>query len=74
MDAASEDMAPLFFDADNDGDLDLFVVSGGVEGDPGQGVYRDRLYLNSGQGEFQKSPVGMLPGSTGSGSVACVAD
>tara|TARA_B100001057_G_scaffold232662_1_gene232854 strand:- start:3355 stop:6969 length:3615 start_codon:yes stop_codon:yes gene_type:complete len=74
VDAASEDMAPLFFDADNDGDLDLFVVSGGVEGDPGQGVYRDRLYLNSGQGEFQKSPVGMLPGSTGSGSVACAAD
>ncbi|MDB4551962.1 FG-GAP-like repeat-containing protein, partial [bacterium] len=74
VDAASEDMAPLFFDADNDGDLDLFVVSGGVEGDPGQGVYRDRLYLNSGQGEFQKAPVGMLPGSTGSGSVACAAD
>ncbi|MDA7895458.1 CRTAC1 family protein, partial [Akkermansiaceae bacterium] len=30
--------------------------------------------LNSGQGEFQKAPVGMLPGSTGSGSVACAAD
>ncbi|MCH1420288.1 MAG: VCBS repeat-containing protein, partial [Akkermansiaceae bacterium] len=74
VDAASEDMAPLFFDADNDGDLDLFVVSGGVEGDPGQGVYRDRLYLNSGQGEFQKAPTGMLPGSAKSGSVACAAD
>ncbi|MDF1711863.1 MAG: FG-GAP-like repeat-containing protein [Akkermansiaceae bacterium] len=73
-DAASEDMAPLFCDADNDGDLDLFVVSGGVEGDPGQGVFRDRLYLNSGKGGFQKAPSGMLPESTGSGSVVCAAD
>ncbi len=73
-DSASEDMAPLFFDADNDGDLDLFVVSGGVEGDSGQGVFCDRLYLNSGQGKFEKAPAGMLPGSTGSGSVACAAD
>ncbi|MDB4493473.1 FG-GAP-like repeat-containing protein [bacterium] len=73
-DAASEDMAPLFFDADNDGDLDLFVVSGGVEGDPGQGVFRDRLYLNSGKGGFQKAPSGILPESTGSGSVVCAAD
>lgn len=73
-DAASEDMAPLFFDADNDGDLDLFVVSGGVEGDPGEGVFRDRLYLNPGKGEFYKAPAGMLPDSTGSGSVACAAD
>ncbi|MDB4357872.1 CRTAC1 family protein, partial [bacterium] len=72
--AASEDMAPLFFDADNDGDLDLFVVSGGVEGDPGQGVFRDRLYLNSGKGGFQKAPSGILPESTGSGSVVCAAD
>lgn len=73
-DSASEDMSPLFFDADNDGDLDLFVVSGGVEGDAGQGVFRDRLYLNSGQGKFERAPAGMLPGSTGSGSVACAAD
>ncbi|MDB4438338.1 FG-GAP-like repeat-containing protein [bacterium] len=74
VDAESEDMSPLFFDADNDGDLDLFVVSGGVEGESGQGVFRDRLYLNSGKGGFVKAPVGMLPGSAGSGSVACAAD
>ncbi len=73
-DAASEDMAPLFFDADNDGDLDLFVVSGGVEGNPGERVFRDRLYLNSGTGGFQKAPSGMLPESTASGSVVCAAD
>ncbi len=74
VDAASEDMAPLFFDADNDGDLDLFVVSGGVESDPGQGVFRDRLYLNSGKDGFRKAPSGMLPESSSSGSVVCAAD
>ena len=73
-DGRCEDMAPLFFDADNDGDLDLFVVSGGVEGEPGGTIFRDRLYLNTGKGEFEKAPKGMLPESTGSGSVVCAAD
>jgi hypothetical protein len=74
VDSKSEDMAPLFFDADNDGDLDLYVVSGGVEGEPGDGVFRDRLYLNAGDGRFTKAPAGMLPGATGSGSVVCACD
>lgn len=73
-DGRCEDMGPLFFDADNDGDLDLFVVSGGVEGEPGGTIFRDRLYLNSGKGEFQKAPDGMLPESPASGSVVCAAD
>lgn len=70
----SEDQAPLLFDADNDGDLDLYVVSGGVEGDPGDGVFQDRLYLNEGNGTFAAAPEGMLPESTVSGSVVCAAD
>lgn len=73
-DGRCEDMAPLFFDADNDGDLDLFVVSGGVESEPGGSAFRDRLYLNSGKGMFQKAPDSTFPGSTGSGSVVCAAD
>ena len=74
VDSKSEDMAPLFFDADNDGDLDLYIVSGGVEGETGDGVFRDRLYLNAGDGMFAKAPSGMLPDATISGSVVCAAD
>ena len=74
VDAESEDMAPLFFDADADGDLDLYVVSGGVEGDAGGAVFADRLYLNDGAGSFAKAPAGNLPAGAGSGSVACAAD
>ncbi|MGI9245079.1 MAG: FG-GAP-like repeat-containing protein [Verrucomicrobiales bacterium] len=73
-DSASEDLAPLFFDADGDGDQDLFVVSGGVEGEASDGVFADRLYINDGQGGFSKAPGGMLPDLRDSGSGACAAD
>ncbi|MFT4551192.1 MAG: hypothetical protein ACI9MB_005173, partial [Verrucomicrobiales bacterium] len=71
---ASEDMSPLFFDFDDDGDLDLFVVSGGVEGAAGDAIFRDRLYLNDGKGRFASAAAGKLPDLTDSGSVACAAD
>jgi hypothetical protein len=73
-DRASEDMSAVFFDSDSDGDLDLFVVSGGVEGEPGDSSLRDRLYLNDGKGNFAKAPDGWLPDERDSGSVATVAD
>jgi len=69
-----EDMAPLFFDADADGDLDLYVVSGGVECQPNDPVLRDRLYINDGQGNFQKAAAGTLPDLTDSGSVVTAND
>ncbi|MCH2119275.1 MAG: FG-GAP-like repeat-containing protein, partial [Pirellulales bacterium] len=52
QDKDSEDMGSLLFDVDSDGDLDLYVVSGSVECDPGADVLRDRLYLNDGGGSF----------------------
>ena len=54
-DAMAEDMEAVFFDVDNDKDVDLFVVSGGNEYGTGSKNYADRLYINNGKGRFRKS-------------------
>ena len=68
-----EDMGVLLFDADNDNDLDLYVVSGSYEIPPGNQVSQDRLYLNNGKGKFVKS-ADALPKETVNGSCVRAAD
>lgn len=72
--SAAEDMGLLFFDADSDGDDDLYVVSGSNECEAGDTKLNDRLYLNIGGGKFESAPAGSLPSMNHSGSCVCAAD
>ena len=55
-----KDEGLLLFDATGDGHLDLYVVSGGYDKEPGSPFYQDRLYLNDGKGNFTEA-VDALP-------------
>lgn len=69
-----EDMGALFFDADNDGDQDLYVVSGGSVNLKQQDfLYNDRLYLNDGSGNMVRSK-NLIPETRYSGSIVTAAD
>lgn len=68
-----EDMGSLWFDADNDGDQDLYVVSGGSTDDVNEvAIFQDRLYLNEGNTFVDARD--RLPKITASGSKVIGAD
>lgn len=64
----SEDIDAIPFDFDNDNDLDIYVVSGGNEFESGDSNYKDRLYINNGEGVFTDGS-DKLPNNLRSGSV-----
>jgi hypothetical protein len=70
--APVEDVAALFFDADGDGDLDLFIGTGG-NNTAFQHELQNRLYLNDGKGIFSLS-LNALPPSGMNVSVAAAND
>lgn len=72
-DRKSEDEGLLLFDADHDGDLDLYCVSGSYEGEAREPHYQDRLYVNDGSGNF-KLDAEALPETLSSGSCVRAAD
>ena len=72
--AACEDMGAVFFDMDSDGDLDLYVASGGVEQGDDDALLLDRLYVNGGESGYTNAPAGTLPNVRVSSSCVAAAD
>ena len=72
-DKISEDLGAVFFDADGDRDLDLYVVSGGSEYTESAPALADRLYLNDGRGNFRNAE-GHLPAENVSGARVAAGD
>ena len=68
-----EDMGALLFDANGDGNLDLYVVSGSYEFPKGHTSAQDRLYINNGKGQFERS-YNTLPVEYDNGSCVRAAD
>ena len=67
----SDDVDALFFDYDRDGDLDLYVASGGYGTfAPDDAALQDRLYVNDGEGNFTQEPEALPEMRTSTGAVA----
>lgn len=62
----------MFFDADQDHDLDLYVVTGSNEFEVNAPELLDRLYLNDGKGNFTKDT--RLPNLAENGACVAAAD
>ena len=72
-DSLHEDVDAAFFDANGDGHVDLYVVSGGNEFWGDAEALRDRLYMNDGRGNFRRA-MNALPPIFENGSTVATAD
>lgn len=68
-DGSYEDWGALFFDANDDGRLDLYVSSGGYHLTNGSALLQDRLYINQGNGRFVRDSQALPPMLTSKGAV-----
>ena len=73
-DRISEDLGAAFFDANGDGNLDLYVVTGGNEFSDLAPALEDRLYLGDGRGHFRKTIDRLPPFATSGSRVAISKD
>lgn len=69
----SKETDALFFDANNDGFPDLYIVCGGNHYTGNNPLLLDRLYLNDGKGHFNKTEQ-HLPAIYSNKSTVCAAD
>ncbi len=72
-DRLAEDTDAAFFHADGDGDLDLYVVSGGNEFWGEAEALKDRIYFNDGHGNFRRAE-GALPDLYANGGTVAPGD
>lgn len=72
-DTLADEMGMLFFDADQDGDNDLYKVTGGTEEPKESVAYADHLYINDGKGNFTEA-INALPEIHQSGSCVIASD
>ncbi|MBE9509968.1 MAG: VCBS repeat-containing protein [Bacteroidetes bacterium] len=73
-DSITEDVDAALFDADGDGDFDLYIVRGGNEVPVKDSLLADRLLINNGKGVFNKCEKGSLPFMAYNGSCVRPAD
>ena len=66
-------MGNLLFDADNDGDADLYIVAGGSEYAWPSDAYAHQFYVNDGKGNFTAAN-DRIPNCNSSGSCIAAAD
>ncbi len=69
-DLAAEVINAVFFDANGDGKLDLYLATGSNEYNAGDACQQDRLFINLGGGNFKYSPMALPQMHTSTKAVA----